>query len=313
MNKHLSSFIIAILIFSNIINAQVFTSGSLNTPIPPGGTTATCYPITVSGLPGSGTIDGTYGLASVCFTIDHTWVGDLRIALVAPDGTSVLLVPEDPSNSGLNFTGTCFTATATTPISGAIASQSPFTGDYLPSQNLGTINNGQNGNGAWTLCILDTYDPSDDGTLIEWSLNFNNTPAPPPSPQANIDEPCNAYTVSVNATCSSPYQVFDNTNATASAGVPAPGCANYQNGDVWLNVVVPAGGALTFATEAGTMTDGGMAIYSGTCNNLTLISCDDNCIDSCAESLGETIPPPVVKKPIEITSLDLREKTKRNE
>lgn len=276
MNKHLSSFIIAILIFSNIINAQTFTSGTLNTAIPPGGTTPTCYPIAVSGLPGTGVVDGTYGLASVCFTIDHTWVGDLRIALVAPDGTSILLVQDDAANAGLNFTGTCFTATATAQISNAISSQSPFTGDYLAVQNLGAVNNGQNGNGAWNLCILDTYDPSDNGTLIEWSLTFNNTPAPPPSPQANIDEACNAFTVSVNPTCTSPYQVFDNSTATASAGVPAPGCATYQDGDVWLSVVVPSGGALTFATEAGTMTDGGMALYSGACNNLTLISCDDN-------------------------------------
>jgi len=274
MNKHLSSFIIAILIFTNIINAQTFTSGTLNTAIPPGGTTPTCYPITVSGLPGTGAVDGTYGLASVCFTIDHTWVGDLRIALVAPDGTSVLLVQDDAANAGLNFTGTCFTATATTQISSTISGQSPFTGDYLAVQNLGTVNNGQNGNGDWSLCILDTYDPSDDGTLIEWSLTFNNTPAQPPSPQANIDEPCNAFTLTADTICN--YLTFDNTTATASAGVTAPGCANYQGADVWLSVLVPADGRLIFDTQAGTMTDGGMAIYSGTCNNLTLISCDDN-------------------------------------
>lgn len=273
MNKYLSSVIIAFLVCINVLNAQTFTSGTLNASIPPGGTTPTCYPISVSGLPGAGTIDGTFGLASVCLNIDHTWDGDLRLALVAPDGTSVLLVQDDPANAGLNFTGTCFTATATTPISGGT---SPYTGDYLAVQNLGTVNNGQNGNGTWTLCILDTYEPSDFGTLIDWSLTFNNTPAPPPSPTANIDEPCNAFTVSVNATCTSPYQVFDNTSATASSGVPDPGCGNYQGSDVWLNVVVPTSGSLIITTEAGTMTDGAMAIYSGTCSNLTLISCDAN-------------------------------------
>ena len=89
------------------------------------------------------------------------------------------------------------------------------------------------------------------------------------------DNPCNATPLTVGATC-----VFTNgTNiaATASAAtVPAPGCGNYRNSDVWFSVTVPAGGSVSFEGNAGTMTDGALAVYSGNCNNLTLISCDDN-------------------------------------
>ncbi|MEO6491073.1 MAG: gliding motility-associated C-terminal domain-containing protein [Ferruginibacter sp.] len=88
------------------------------------------------------------------------------------------------------------------------------------------------------------------------------------------DEPCAAITLTVNPTCT--YQTFTNALATASVGVPDPGCAQYLGSDVWFQVVVPAGGALIFDSQEGVITDGGMAIYSGDCNNLVLIECDDD-------------------------------------
>jgi gliding motility-associated-like protein len=95
----------------------------------------------------------------------------------------------------------------------------------------------------------------------------------PPPPPVN-DEPCNSTALTAQTTCN--YQVFSNESATASAGIPTPGCAGYSGGDVWFNVVVPDGGALVFDTQVGEMLDGGMAIYRGNCGNLTLIECDDN-------------------------------------
>lgn len=88
------------------------------------------------------------------------------------------------------------------------------------------------------------------------------------------DNPCNAIAITPTTTCN--YQQFTTTGATATTGVPVPGCANYSGGDVWFSVVVPAGGSLIFDSQAGDITDGGMAIYSGTCTNLTLIECDDD-------------------------------------
>ncbi|MFN5347699.1 MAG: hypothetical protein ACK5B3_10775, partial [Bacteroidota bacterium] len=88
------------------------------------------------------------------------------------------------------------------------------------------------------------------------------------------DDPCNATPLTAGTGCN--YVTGTTTNATATAGVPAPGCANYAGGDVWFSVTVPASGSLIFDSNTGVITDGGMAIYAGTCNSLTLISCNDD-------------------------------------
>lgn len=89
------------------------------------------------------------------------------------------------------------------------------------------------------------------------------------------DDPCNAIALSTTtAACS--YTTFTNANAGASSGVPAPGCANYQGGDVWFKVTVPSSGVVNIDTDEGVMTDGGIAVYSGSCGSLTLIECDDD-------------------------------------
>jgi len=103
--------------------------------------------------------------------------------------------------------------------------------------------------------------------------NFNVCVGVPPPPPAN-DDPCGAIFMPSLDTCS--YQTFTTQSATSSAGVPAPGCAYYQGGDVWFKTVVPATGGIIVNTNTGVITDGGMAIYSGDCNNLTLIECDDD-------------------------------------
>ena len=88
------------------------------------------------------------------------------------------------------------------------------------------------------------------------------------------DNPCNAIALPVSATCS--FTQYTNVNATATPGVPAPGCANYQGADVWFSAVVPASGTIHFDTDIGGITDGGMAVYSGACSALTLIGCNDD-------------------------------------
>ncbi len=107
------------------------------------------------------------------------------------------------------------------------------------------------------------------GTVGDFGLCVT-LPPPPPS----NDEPCGAISLTADYTCNA--QTFSNDGATASTSVPDPGCAGYTGGDVWFNVVVPAEGILKFDTQADVMTDGGMAVYSGDCNNLNLLACDDN-------------------------------------
>ena len=114
---------------------------------------------------------------------------------------------------------------------------------------------GNNNNGTFSICARD------------------GTPGGGGGGPAN-DDPCSATPLTAGATCS--FTAATNAGATASAGVPAPGCASYAGGDVWFSVTVPASGHLIFDTNTGVITDGGMAIYSGVCGALTLIECDDD-------------------------------------
>jgi hypothetical protein len=111
----------------------------------------------------------------------------------------------------------------------------------------------------------------------------------PPPPPAN-DDCAGAIDVPIQygTTCIGQNSA-DNTAATASVGVPDPGCASYQGGDLWFKTTVPVSGAVTVRTltpAAGSnITDTGLAVYSGTCGNLTLVDCDDDGAGSGAFSL----------------------------
>lgn len=105
--------------------------------------------------------------------------------------------------------------------------------------------------------------------LLSFNLFFISCFAQP----AN-DNPCSATPLTVGTSCS--FATYTNAAATATGGVPAPGCASYSGGDVWFTAVVPANGILTVDMNSGVITDSGLAFYSGTCGSLTLIECDDD-------------------------------------
>ncbi len=97
----------------------------------------------------------------------------------------------------------------------------------------------------------------------------------PPPPPAN-DDPCGAIALALGTTCS--LTTYNSASATATAGIPIPGCSTYSGGDVWFKFVAPASGAVTIRTGAQSITNLAMALYSATaCNGtFTLIECDDN-------------------------------------
>ena len=112
-----------------------------------------------------------------------------------------------------------------------------------------------------------SFDPTFSCNVSLWS---NVTPLPPPP----NDLPCNAITLTPAATCS--YTTYTNEHATAAPGVPVPGCAGYLGGDVWFTTTIPATGNILIDTQVDFVTDGGMAVYTGTCGSLTLLECDDD-------------------------------------
>ncbi|MCU0435041.1 MAG: CotH kinase family protein [Bacteroidia bacterium] len=160
---------LALLTLAGSLQAQTFTD-TLNQTINDYATTD--YTLSVSGLSPS-TIDTTgFGLETVCIDLTHTWNADLEIYIIAPDGTSGMLVAGQ-GGSDDNYTNTCFNVFVTNTITQSFA---PFTGTFKPMGQMGRVNNGQNGNGTWTLRITDTY-PADDGVLLGWSITFGNNPA----------------------------------------------------------------------------------------------------------------------------------------
>ena len=95
-------------------------------------------------------------------------------------------------------------------------------------------------------------------------------------PPAN-DSCGSATELTIYPTCT--IDTFTNAGATDS-GIPDPGCANYQGGDVWFYITAPSDlDTLTIKTvvlSGSNFDDSGLAVYTGTCDSLTLVECNDD-------------------------------------
>lgn len=114
---------------------------------------------------------------TVTLNIQHDWDGDIRVRLRGPNGTIINLIeyePDGPFQSGQDFTGTILTDSAATSIT---TGSPPFTGLFQPEDPLATFN-GIDPNGNWSLEIDDNYGPpfTDDGTLLNWTLDVSSAP-----------------------------------------------------------------------------------------------------------------------------------------
>jgi subtilisin-like proprotein convertase family protein len=171
----------------SITNANSPTSSSFsnNTPLPiPDATPAGVFStIPVSGIPVGAVVTNI----SVTLNITHTWVGDLEIVLIAPNGEIMNLIGEldngTGSNGSDNFTNTVISSTGTVPLSGAPAPRTgTFAADrlfgYGPSGAYQTRPNGMPWslmtsilNGNWVLGLSDWYSV-DVGTLQNWTITI---------------------------------------------------------------------------------------------------------------------------------------------
>ncbi|HQQ11644.1 MAG TPA: proprotein convertase P-domain-containing protein, partial [Bacteroidales bacterium] len=162
MKQFSISFLFIIIV--QLTNAQIFGGGG--GLIPENGVT-TSFPIAISTLTAE-QLNADFGLLAAAININHNHVDDLEVYLVAPDGKTIALTTFNGSN-GDNYTYTKFSDYATQPITSGWA---PFSGTWLPEERLGELNNGQNGNGIWTLNIRDGVANNREGTLLGWSLTF---------------------------------------------------------------------------------------------------------------------------------------------
>jgi gliding motility-associated-like protein len=199
--------LIFVCFFYNIAAAQTF-SNNTGGAIPDGnGITEpdpgprVCFPINVTGV---GLLTAANGLKSVCINITHTFDADLIIFLKAPNGEYIPLSgipgPDGDGNGddGDNYTNTCFSMTATTPISLGTA---PFTGSYIPEYSLGWFNdNNINANGTWSLCVEDNY-LDDIGNVTSWNITFGSNAPPFPIAGCNGNLPANNFCQNATPIC----------------------------------------------------------------------------------------------------------------
>jgi subtilisin-like proprotein convertase family protein/subtilisin family serine protease len=151
------------LALNPLVLVPTTSSGSIDLAIPDGAGVFVAAPLSLSGLVGA------VADVEVTVNITHTWVGDVQLALLGPNGVSVPLVTNRGS-SGDNFTNTTFDDQATVAISAGAA---PFTGRFRPELPLSTFN-GINPNGTWTLLAADTI-LTDVGVVQNWALRVETT------------------------------------------------------------------------------------------------------------------------------------------
>ena len=265
--------LIGFILSAFVIKAQSFTGAG--GAVPGTSLTQTFFPVTVSGV---GTINASYGLAQVCVTITHPYTEELEILLKAPDGTIVPLSIQN-GGSGNNYTGTCFTATASTPVKFGTA---PFSGSFLPEGYLGAVNNGQNANGVWNLVVQDRRTAANAGSVVNFTLSFTNAPAPQPPAF-----PTCTGNIPVGTDCANAPLVCDFNGKCGSTGISSPPatvqdwpgsgldgpCFQLQN-NTFVKFVASSTTAsfslwIPTHTTGGSYTNGGvqMLFFEGTCGS----------------------------------------------
>ena len=114
------------------------------------------------------TVPGNFNLSDVNISVDiaHTYLSDLLISVLSPDGTEIKLFERECSdNVDLNIVFD---------DSGVVLDcNSPTTGTFKPSESL-TILNNELGNGTWTIRVNDNG-ALDIGTLNSWTVEICST------------------------------------------------------------------------------------------------------------------------------------------
>jgi subtilisin-like proprotein convertase family protein len=215
---------------------------------------------------------------NVGIDITHTYVGQLGIELIAPDG-SVVALATYKGGDGDNFTQTVFDDAASTPI---YSGSAPFTGTFQPQMPLAALE-GIDIAGTWTLQIRDVT-KGETGTLNSWSLEIAAYHPEPSPPVAIDDTPTTSEGTPVDVMVLSNDTDADNDPLTV-ASVTQP-----TNGSV-----VNQGTYVTYTPNAG---------YTGS-DSFTYVA-SDGTFDSNTATVTVTVNPPAPSQ-FSITDVAKRE------
>lgn len=98
--------------------------------------------------------------------LDHTFVSDLRISLISPRGTEVVVFDRHGTN-GQDFSNVLFDDEAARSI---ITAATPYSGSYRPTNALNKFD-GESAAGLWTIVINDTT-ALNSGVLRSWGIEL---------------------------------------------------------------------------------------------------------------------------------------------
>lgn len=220
-------------------------------------------------------------------------LGQHRMRIVATDA---LQNPANPCYSGTygetaDFTVNVVAASCTPPSAQASVVPACTTNQFFIDVNVSALGSGtpsiSDGITSWPVSAIGVVNvgPFASGssvslTLLHGSDSTCNLPLGSLSytcPPAN-DNCADAQVLTPGGVFADNSVVGTNIGATSSNAETAPGCASYNGSDVWYQVTVPNSGSITIETNNNTsaITDTGIAVYSGSCGNLTLIECDDD-------------------------------------
>ena len=144
-------------------------------------------------------------------SIDHSFVGDLKVELTSPDNSTTVRLIEHvggPNNGGDDLVDTLFDDEAPTVI-GSAGSAAPYTGSFRPQADQLSRFDGKEQQGTWKLRVSDRYE-NDTGSLLGWGLTIRT---------AQCDPNVNAPETQIQA---GPATLVGSRHASFEFGSPRP-------------------------------------------------------------------------------------------
>lgn len=196
------------------------------------------------------TITDISQLESICVNINTLNAGGIRLFVMPPNGAFFELSTAN-GGTGSNYTNTCFSPSATTPIT---AGTPPFTGDFLPEGNLNNLI-GTPINGNWMLLVYHVGIGTPLGEVLDWSITFKHenpltytwspnddgnlscTDCPAPTVTAGMTNTAYQLVVSDAYGCSETANLIVNTEVTLELAfdVTDVDCAGADNGSITVS------------------------------------------------------------------------------